>query len=693
MNKAILASLLCGVLEFAPQAQARDVVLKRGGSDVPTFTVGAGGTYADINAAVAAICAGAQGAVTGGCPGGTQVKNISLQITSGGITTSTLQNITGWNAGVFTTLLEPDSSGGFRAYLNVHPASPLYFNTAYGSFILQTGANDVLDVNVNNFTMFGIQLMNSSNSSAVVGFAAGVNATAVTLDSNIIVSSGSTHSFPDVSLGANGTALVKNNVIFGLDTTDSLNLIANTNINAYYNTFVMPVSVSNQGAGLLVTTSGAVTVQNNLALGFGYCGSGHPGGNNSGAGYIYNGGGIAKITASNNVTCMPDFVNNGSLPAAFGGQGALFQLNGQVGAVLATEIVGPHDARLAATSIKAHGTALPRAGGITTDILGHPRNAFLDDAGAYSASGITPPNLTGGTQYIITSGTSWTVGSACVGPHNRIEAIGGGGPGAAGVANSVWTPSGGGGGAEYAAIYNYPFTGSSPGTSIPIKVAGAAPAGTNGGNTTFGSVLTAVGGAAGRNARSVAVGGAGGKGTILHGGGNGGTSLNIYTGSGGGGAGGRNGPGASGGSTSDGISFDFGAGGGGGGNGGKAGVNAGITQYQGGAGGAGTEGTSGANGQSNGTVIALGGPNGGGGGGGGAKGAGVVGPAGGAGGFGIEYAGSGPGGGGGGGSLSGLGGKGGGYGAGSGGSGTSQGPSVNPGPPGAPGVIVVTCAP
>jgi hypothetical protein len=686
----VLASLLAAV---AP-SEARTIASNGSGSGVPTFTAGVGGNYADINAAVAAICGGAQGVVTGGCPGGTQVKNVVIQVTGGGITTSTLQNITGWTAGIFSTTLEPDAGGGFRAYLNANPSSPLYFNTTYGGFILQTAANtDGLDVNVNNFTMFGIQLEQSANTGSQSGLLLGTNALVATLDSNIIVAHGAVHIHPEVFFTASGGApLVKNNVIFGLDTTDSLDLTANTNINAYYNTLVMPVSVSNQGAGILIASNGAVTVENNLALGFGSCGSGVSGGNNTGEGYIFNGGGVANITASNNVTCMPDFNSNGSGVFAFGAtSGSSFQLDGQVAAVLATEITGPYDARLASTSVKAHGTALPGAGGITVDILGRTRNPYLDDAGAYSVGGITPPDLSAGTQYIITSGTTWTVESACVGPHNRIEAIGGGGPGATGVASSVWTPSGGGGGGEYAAIYGYPFTTGSPGTSIPISVPSATSPGTDGGNTTFGTALVTVGGKAGQNTASIAPGGRGGIGTILHDGGDGGWSVGPYPGSGGGGAGGRNGPGAHGGKTVGATSdFTFGGGGGGGSNGGSVGQDI-TTQHNGGAGGAGTEGTWGANGGASGTVVAVGGANGGGGGGGGTTGANLI--AGGSAGAGTEYGGSGPGGGGGGGALGGLGGAGGGYGGGGGGSGTSQTSSPNPGGAPGPGVLVVTCAP
>jgi hypothetical protein len=692
----ILRILAClPVAIVSSWGEARTILSNSGGSGVPTFTVGVGGAYADINAAVAAICAGAQGAVTGGCPGGVQAKNIVFQVTSGGITTAVLQNITGWDAGIFTTTLEPDPSGGFRAYLNEHPDNPLYFNVAYGGFILQTAGNDALDVNVNNFAMLGIQLMNSSGNSSSDGLYLGSNVAVATLDSNIIVASGAIHTHPEVFFTASGGApLVKNNIIFGLDTTDSLDLTANSNINAYYNTFIMPVSTSNQGAGMLIAANGAVTVENNLALGFGYCGSGSVGGNNTGEGYIFNGGGVGNITASNNVTCMPDFVNNGNQPPAFGGRGALFQSDGQVRAVLATEIVGPFDGRLAATSVKAHGTALPLAGGITTDILGHPRNPYLDDAGAYSAGGITPPDLTGATQYVITSGISWTVGPACVGPHNWIEAIGGGGAGAMGTAHSVYTPSGGGGGGQYAAIYAYPFTPDSPGTSIPISVATAAPSGTNGGNTTFRSVLKAIGGSAGQNTVSTAPGGTGGIGTILHDGGNGGSDIGIYAGSGGGGAGGRNGHGANGGETT-GDSFIFGGGGGGGGNGGSVGQNDGGTETGGGDGGAGSEGTSGVHGTApSGTHGGVGGANGGGGGGGGNVSGGSAGMNGGAGGSGTEYGGSGPGGGAGGGALAGgAGGAGGGYGGGGGGSGTTLTSRILPGGTGAPGVLVVTCAP
>lgn len=694
--KRLFFGLFCLLAAFTAPAGARTIVANSGGAGVPTFTVGAGGAYADINAAVTAICAGAQGVVTGTCgSGAVQAKNVVFQVTSGGITTTTAQNITGWTAGIFTTTLQPDPSGGFRAYLNAHPTSPLYFSTTYGGFILQNGTADALDVNINNFTMFGIQIKGITNPS-YDGIFFGANATVVTLDSNIIVASGAIHTNPEVYFsGSGGAPLVKNNVIFGLDTTDSLDLTANTNINAYYNTFVMPVSISNQGAGLLVASNSPATVQNNLALGFGACGvSGHPpGGNNTGLGYIWNGGGSPNVIAANNVTCFGDFAYNYSgkpFP-----QSTVFQVNGQINADLLTEIQGLHDARLATTSIKAHGTAIPAAGGITADILGNPRNPFLDDAGAYSVGGITPPNLTSATQYVITSGSSWTVGSACIGVHNRIEAIGGGGAGATQTTGAAQ----GGGGASYASIYAYPFTTGSPGTSIAISVPAAATPGTNGGNTTFASVLVAVGGKAGVGTSSpaadYAAAGILGTGTILRDGGLGGIARSAAAaGSGGGGAAGRNGNGAAGGFADE-SAGKFGGAGGGGGNGGLPGqANSSTCSGNcavGADGGAGTEGSTG----SAGTAGSVGAPGnggatggGGGGGGGGAWYGDPSGP-GGAGGSGNEYgSGIGAGGGGGGGGNVASGGNGGGFGSGGGG-GKAGGVGGN----GGPGLLVVTCAP
>src|ERR1019366_1077752 len=191
-----------------------------GGGGTATYTCGSGGAYADINGCVAAALADSTV-----ISGGVQQKNIVFQVTSAGITTATTQTISGWTAGSFTTRVQPDSGGGFRTYLLAHTSSPLYFNTTYGGFINLTNPNnDALDINVNNVTVFGIQVQAGDQTTSSIGglgpmgiyFEAGA-LVGSTVDSSIVVVNGypGNNINTDVStvLGVNTQALTVQNTL------------------------------------------------------------------------------------------------------------------------------------------------------------------------------------------------------------------------------------------------------------------------------------------------------------------------------------------------------------------------------------------------------------------------------------------------------------------------------------------------
>lgn len=235
--------------------------------------------------------------------------------------------------------------------------------------------------------------------------------------------------------------------------------------------------------------------------------------------------------------------------------------------------------------------------------------------------------------WLTDSSGTWTVPADWNNSNNKIHCIGGGGGG--GGAGGGAGGGGGGGGGGYAYKTNASF---SVGQSIPYNVGwggdgGALQvAGTDGGDTAFGSVCQAIGGFGGQRSVDGGAGGSGGwadTGTGGFGGGNGGAHSGRRPGGGGGGAGGRfgdgfgggiasgsdTGPGGAGGSadagnggaggpggvSSDGVVGDDGfelgdgsAGAGGGGGGAGQNSNGGWGGYYGGGGGGGGGGSTGA---------------------------------------------------------------------------------------------------
>jgi hypothetical protein len=678
-----------------------------------TYTVGLGGTYADINAAVTAICAGTGSAVTGTCgASATQTANIILQVTINGITSSTTQTISGWTAGSFTTTITFVPGSGFAATLAANSAYPLWYDATKGAFIADSNGTTCLIIGVDAVTISGLQIR-CNGGSTQVGIQAQSPNTALTLTGNIIVYDGSTHSAPGIlTLNNNSTINAYNNLIIGTNTTDAMGIATNGTgdiINAYYNTIGMQTATINQGAGLY---SGTINAYNNAFVQIGICSSL----NNSGGNNAFDVNPSSAGTSSNNATCFAKY-------GGYSGTDWTYPYNhdGQHSIVFLTEFVSTTNFRMASTAKQVKGTGLPKANSITTDILGQTRNATYDDVGAIIATPtFSPPTLTGATRHVLTTtGTNnWTVTSDCNGTNNKIEAIGGGGPGATGASSANHAPGGGGGG--YALGYSYPFSNSSPGTTITYTIAAAATPGSNGTATSFGSspFVSAGGGLAGVAGSSIVTGGGTGSvGQILRDGGTSGTPASNYAGAGGGGAGGPNGDGGIGGDVQTGGGFpaDAQGGGGGGGNDGGATGSPGVSgtsppNGNGANGGAGTNGTSGVNGISGncnaqaGCAVAAGGTGGatGGGGGGGGYQYGATAPAvsgaGSQGGAGNDLGGTtGPGGGGGGGggdfaNTGGAGGAGGNYGGGGGAGASSQyGSGGGLGGNGAPGVIVVSC--
>lgn len=220
----------------------------------------------------------------------------------------------------------------------------------------------------------------------------------------------------------------------------------------------------------------------------------------------------------------------------------------------------------------------------------------------YYINALTVPEVTGIDVQSFTANGTWTKPTGVFSNSvTKIELWGGGAGGATG-------PGGGGGGGGYSVI-ELPTSSLAATAAVAVGTPGAS--GSDGGNSTFGSYLTAYGGGKGANPVTAAGAGLGGK--VLGGGGGGGGAAGSTGGANGGGFGGGigatstsgttdatqpfggGGGGSSSGSSTGGASF---YGGGGGGNGTNFSFPGGASVFGGGGGGGGTGATAAAGGLS-----------------------------------------------------------------------------------------------
>ena len=345
-----------------------------------TLTVGVGGTYADINAAVAAV-PGIVGA--GGLTG-----PLVLEVTAGGITTTVTQTLKGFATNGFSTTLQPVAGQGWRDHLKANPTAPKQYNPKYGAFIFTAaslfgqGGNggNLLNIQVDDFNMVGMQIQATDSNTSTVYWAT-ANCLTSHLDSNIIYGAGYSHNQVVVSASNGSQALnvggrFTNNLLVGILSSDNAmfgTLFGNWLV--AYNTFAMPLSAQQQGTGGGI--NGVLTCDNNAFIGFGL-GTAAPGAETTAsAGGVFGGHG-AGSTGTNNACSLPvlssvyrymetNAVHN-ALPAQC--------------FVNAGSNVANWDFTLRATS-PLRAAATSGAGGVRVDALGHPRNR-PDDIGCFA---------------------------------------------------------------------------------------------------------------------------------------------------------------------------------------------------------------------------------------------------------------------------------------------------------------------
>ena len=293
-----------------------------------TYTVGVGGEYPDLNAAVAAALAD-----PAAVRDGEQRQDIVFAVTGAGIRATTPQKLAGWRAGAFTTTLRPVAGQGFREYLRAHPDRPLFFDASYGAFLTVDDPAGCLQIDVANATIFGMQISCTGGPGQI---GPGFTASPGVLDSSIVLWQGYAHLAPGVTMTAEGGTLrVQNSLIVGTDPRDSMTIAAAGNARIFsYDTILAMAgpATTNQGAGIF---SGVHVIMNTAAFNFGSCSGGTGGENNA---YDFDPADPGKSSGSNNLTCFPHF-RHGE-----------FAHRGQVGASFAREIVGRADWRLAPTA-------------------------------------------------------------------------------------------------------------------------------------------------------------------------------------------------------------------------------------------------------------------------------------------------------------------------------------------------------
>ena len=339
-----------------------------------TLTCGVGGTYSDINAAVAA--AQANPAIVAG---GKAQQDITWAVKAGGVISPIKQSIGGIAANGHALLLTAAPGEGFRD----HPhalTNPLQFNEKHGAFVRSTvntydsGVELLADV-----TVFGLQFAKFSAAAPIPPNAVvAVNTPtphALVWDSNIVFQRARSHKAPGLYIEHGGT--IRNSLFYGSDPNDVLcvYIVDGVSKMQFCTLASMTLSTSYQGAGVTFGYSNPGEVINTIAAQF----------NNrnqhaEGPAFEFSGIPGRQGNSDYNLTTNPTIVKAQFDTAHCQHDAAVaveFYATG-------TGSIDPEaaDWRLRPGSLKARGHAAPLAA-VTLDILGQKRSATAPCIGCY----------------------------------------------------------------------------------------------------------------------------------------------------------------------------------------------------------------------------------------------------------------------------------------------------------------------
>jgi len=362
------------VLKGSAVAAAATVGLPIPARAALTLTCGVGGTYSDINTAVAA--AQANPAIVAG---GKAQQDIIWAIKARGVTTDTMQTVAGIAANGHRLLLTAAPGEGYRD----HPhalTNPLQYNEDFGAFVRSTTNNyDSGIVLQADITVFGLQFAKfSSVAPAPPGGVVAINTptpNSLVWDSNILFFRGRSHKAPGLYVERGGT--IRNSLFYGSDPVDALCIyIANGVSKVHFCTLAaMTVSANYQGAGCTFGYSNPGEAINTIAAQF----------NNlnqqvGGPAFEFSGVPGRQGSSDYNMTTNPTIVkpqfdtarcqHNANVAIEFHATGS--------GTIDPTKA----DWRLKSSSVSAKGHGTPLAS-IAVDILGQKRSTFAPCIGCY----------------------------------------------------------------------------------------------------------------------------------------------------------------------------------------------------------------------------------------------------------------------------------------------------------------------
>ena len=264
-----------------------------GGGGAGTYSIGSGGTYADLNAALAAALLTPSDINSSGL----QQRDIHFQITAAGMTVSnSFQNLEGWNPNGFKLYIEPAPGAAWQSGYSI--ANPLNPATQYGASLILNGTSTIwvgtgttMAVVFRNLQIFNTgKFGNGSNYGPIVGIGNVLSGSTFEFDNNLFYWDGNSHYAPaigwgwypsgqDTSIEANVTFITRNNIIYGLEAVDNIGMLIYATgggpgggpLSNHYNNLILKQGTTG-GLGLQVS-NGLSNIKNNSFCNYYYASS------------------------------------------------------------------------------------------------------------------------------------------------------------------------------------------------------------------------------------------------------------------------------------------------------------------------------------------------------------------------------------------------------------------------------------